>query len=372
MALTWAGIGERVRMARAGSRRTQDEVAAVLGVDRFSISRMESGGRKVSALELAQLAEFFEVPMGYFLGEEAPAVVSRRTALSEDADEAARLAWRLDVDLEAHAVDVRLLAQEGFLGAPALRLPSAVACPADVAAAESYSATVRGLMGQPTGPLGAMAEVCERWGLYLLVVDRDADGASTLIEEFPGLGAAVIGGQAQPGRRRATAAHELGHHLLGDAYSSEVGVSIMRSDRERLIDAFACALLLPRADLAERWTQADTGEPDWQWRTLIRAAGTYRVSWSVAVTRARELGLIDSREAGSLAARSPVFGDFLAQVGSPPEEDLALGATGPAWRRAAMAAYTQSRITGRRAIQLLHGAITQVEELPSKPEVDVP
>ncbi|MCK2240768.1 MULTISPECIES: ImmA/IrrE family metallo-endopeptidase [unclassified Crossiella] len=372
MALTWAGIGERVRMARAGARRTQDEVAAVLEVDRFSVGRMESGQRKVSALELARLAEFFEVPMGYFLGEEAPAVVSRRTALSEEADEAARMAWRLDVDLEAHAADVRLLAQEGFLGAPALLLPAAVTCPADLAAAESYAATVRGLMGQSSGPLGPLTEVCERWGLYLLVVDRDADGASTLIEEFPGVGAAVIGGQAPPGRRRATAAHELGHHLLGDAYSSDVGVSIMRSDRERLIDAFACALLLPGADVAGHWAKADPTESDWQWRTLVRVAGSYRVSWSVAVQRARDLGLLDSAEARMLVAHRPVFGDFLAQLGAPPEEDLTLGDTGPNWRRAVLAAYSDSLITGKRAIELLHGAITRLDELPSIPEDDTP
>ena len=67
----------------------------------------------------------------------------------------------------------------------------------------------------------------------------------------------MLGGQAEPGRRRWTAAHELGHHLLRDAYHSDVGVSATASERERVIDAFAGEFLLPEADIVHAWENQD-------------------------------------------------------------------------------------------------------------------
>jgi transcriptional regulator with XRE-family HTH domain/Zn-dependent peptidase ImmA (M78 family) len=359
----WSRIGERVRTARTGTRRTQDEVADALGVDRSSVVRIEAGQRKVSALELAAMAELFDVPLSYFLSPHADAVVSRRSAVADDLDEAARAAWRLDVDLEDHASSIRWLIGRGVIATPEIRMTAAT--PTDVAEAEALAREARTRLGID-GPLPALADVCERFGLYLLVVDRDADGASMLLDELDGLGVAVIGGQADPGRRRSTAAHELGHHLFGDAYSSDVGVSA--SDRERAIDAFARELLLPAVELQRDWP----ADADQHWQALLRIAGTYRVSWGLAVQRARDLGLIDATQRRTLEARAPVRGDFFAQLGTAPVEDLAVGTTGAAWKRSVLAAYRKSLITDVRALQLLHGAARGPEDLPSRCEDDTP
>jgi transcriptional regulator with XRE-family HTH domain len=359
----WATIGERVRTARTGTRRTQDEVAEALRVDRSSVVRIEAGQRKVSALELAALAELFDVPLSYFLSPQADAVVSRRSAVADDLDEAARAAWRLDVDLEDHASSIRWLGGRGLIDPPEIRMT--VSAPTEVAEAESLAREARARLAVD-GPLPALADVSERFGLYLLVVDRDADGASMLLDDLDGVGAAVIGGQADAARRRSTAAHELGHHLFGDAYSSDVGVSV--GDRERIIDAFAREFLLPAATLRREWP-ADSEQ--W-WPTLVRLAGTFRVSWRLAVHRARDLDLMDAADARTLDARTPVLGDFLAQLGSAPAADLGVGATGAAWKRAVLAAYRRSLITGVRALELLHGAAQGPEDLPSRCEDDTP
>ncbi|WP_372511785.1 ImmA/IrrE family metallo-endopeptidase [Carbonactinospora thermoautotrophica] len=42
-----------------------------------------------------------------------------------------------------------------------------------------------------------------------------------------------------------TAAHELGHFVLGDEYSNDVGIHASRQDREQVVEAFAAELLLP-------------------------------------------------------------------------------------------------------------------------------
>jgi transcriptional regulator with XRE-family HTH domain len=350
----WVEVGQRIRVARTQSRLSQDEVAARLGVDRTAVMRMESGARKVSALELSGLAELFDVPLGYFLVAPPPAVVSRRGPAPDEPDAAAREVWRLDVALDAHARDVAWLATAGLLPAPAeLDRPRLT----DATAARQFARDVRAALGRPAGPLGALADVCAHWGLYVLVVDRDADGASMQIDDVPGIGAAVVSGRPDPGRRRFTAAHELGHHLLRDPYSSDVGVSASRDQRENLINAFAQELLLPEADLRD----ALAGAAD-RWEALVRLAAEYRVSWSAAVRAARVHLAIEA----DLTSRRPVQGDFLSVVGATPEPDLAVGSTSAAWKRAVLAAYQRALITGTRALELLHGAVTSTDDLPSR------
>ena len=362
----WGPIAERIRLARTGSQHTQDDVARALGVDRTSVVRMEAGQRKINAVELAEMANLFDVPVTYLLAPLDPvgAVVSRRGPMLEDPSAAARDEWRQDVDLETHARDVAMLAGLGLIGDPELRLSDPTPIPGSKAEAELLARSVRQALDLPVGPLPDLAGVCERWGLYLLVIDRDTDGASTLLDAPPGVGAAVIGGRPDPGRRRATAAHELGHHLFGDAYSSDVRVSVDADDRERVIDWFARALLLPTADVRQAWPAG--ADEDTEWHALVRLAGSYRVSWTLAVQTAREAKLINSATSCSFLARRPVRGDFLAQFGTTPNEDLVTGTTGPAWKQAVLTAHSNADITGGRALVLLHGAISSLEDLPTK------
>jgi transcriptional regulator with XRE-family HTH domain len=64
-------LGERLREAREYLGFSQEEVATFLGVSRSALSLMESGQRKVDALELKKLAGLYKRPVGYFTGEEA-------------------------------------------------------------------------------------------------------------------------------------------------------------------------------------------------------------------------------------------------------------------------------------------------------------
>ncbi len=64
-------LGERLREAREYLGFSQEEVAAFLGVPRSALSLVETGQRKVDALELKKLASLYKRPVGYFTGEEA-------------------------------------------------------------------------------------------------------------------------------------------------------------------------------------------------------------------------------------------------------------------------------------------------------------
>jgi Zn-dependent peptidase ImmA (M78 family)/transcriptional regulator with XRE-family HTH domain len=333
-------------------------VATRLEVDRTAIMRIESGARKVSALELGVLAELFDVPLGYFLSSPPAAVVSRRRPEPDAPDEAARQVWRLDVDLDSHARDVEWFAQRGLLPAPE-RPGWETAELRDNADAKRCARLVRSHVGKEEGPLDDLIEFCARWGLYLLVVDRDADGANMQVEGHPGIGAAVIGGRVDPGRRRFTAAHELGHHIVQDPYSSDVGLTVSQDEREQLINTFAQELLLPERDIRELLSGTDD-----RWVSLVRLAATYRVSWTMAVRSAADHGLVNDVEAQRLRSKPPVRGDFLAVVGKSPQPALHIGATAATWKKSVLDAYKKSLITGKRALELLHGAVDSTDELP--------
>ncbi|AHF87920.1 transcriptional regulator (plasmid) [Rhizobium leguminosarum bv. trifolii WSM1689] len=60
-------LGERLREAREYIGYSQDEVAAFLRVPRTAVTNMESGTRKVEALELSRLAELYRKSVGYFM-----------------------------------------------------------------------------------------------------------------------------------------------------------------------------------------------------------------------------------------------------------------------------------------------------------------
>jgi transcriptional regulator with XRE-family HTH domain len=62
-------IAERLKEARKLAGLSQGHVANILGLHRPSVSEMEAGNRRVSADELARLAEIYDVSVAWLLGE---------------------------------------------------------------------------------------------------------------------------------------------------------------------------------------------------------------------------------------------------------------------------------------------------------------
>jgi transcriptional regulator with XRE-family HTH domain len=63
-------LGEALKEAREYLELSQDEVAKKMNLPRTAISLLESGQRKVDALELKQLAQLYQRPVSFFTGEE--------------------------------------------------------------------------------------------------------------------------------------------------------------------------------------------------------------------------------------------------------------------------------------------------------------
>ena len=63
-------LGMRFKEAREYLELSQDEVARALDLPRTAISMIESGQRKVDAIELKKFAEIYQRSISYFTGED--------------------------------------------------------------------------------------------------------------------------------------------------------------------------------------------------------------------------------------------------------------------------------------------------------------
>ena len=341
-------LGIRIAEARTAHELTQEHLASRVGIDRTALGRIENGERKVSAVELVDLAAAVERPLAWFVRDPLTAVVNRRSETGPRHEVTAKL----DQELELFSGDVAALF--------ATRVIDAVdrqkwQIPQSHADCERVAREVREHLDISSSPLPNIAGVAERFGVYscsLNLGNGGADGA--LVEVADGVAAAVIDGDAQPGRRRMSLAHELGHWLFGDAYDAGA------YEAERMIGSFAIHFLAPRAGVTMLWNQHQRESIR---DRAIRVAGTYRVSWSAAIPHLRHLDLINGDQYRSLGQRNPVAGEFARLQITGDTEELRPPSLSPGMAAAILDAYSDRRMIGPRAIELLRGQL-QKEDLP--------
>jgi transcriptional regulator with XRE-family HTH domain len=80
-------LGARLREAREYLGLSQDEVAKYLNIPRTALSHIESGQRRIDALELKKAAQLYKRPVAYFTGES-----QSEAGMSEDVAHLARAA----------------------------------------------------------------------------------------------------------------------------------------------------------------------------------------------------------------------------------------------------------------------------------------
>lgn len=84
-------IAERLKEARKLAGVSQAHVAKILSLHRPSISEMEAGSRRVSAHELARLAQIYDVDVAWLLGEAPETLDAQDPRLELAARELAKL-----------------------------------------------------------------------------------------------------------------------------------------------------------------------------------------------------------------------------------------------------------------------------------------
>lgn len=358
----WAAIGERVRRARVASGLTQSQLAEAIGLDdRSAVSKIERGERRIDGMELISLGTALRVPLDQLL-EDPPQVISRRSGLVAEettGDETAM--FRLQTALVAWRNDVRQL-----LELKTLKVRTPLLYPGSQGSPEEGREAARWLRHRlklDDNPIETLMRPAEEVGLLYAVIELDGEkndeGASLNEGDFA---VAILNRQSDVGRRRATAAHELGHVLLGDEYSTDIGVHASKQEREAVVDAFASEFLLPTAVLELH--SAGLQRPD-----LVELAARYKVSWSLAIRQAVHAEAISERDAKDWAGGSPTHAEFMDALGWAPQPDLERVFISPVVAHAIMEAYKQGLITANRAIEMMRGQVKR-GQLPEADEVD--
>ena len=350
-------IGRRIADARTRAQLTQADLARAVGLDRSTLAKIETGARPVRALELARIAEQTDESFEWFVTDPPPAVISYRSGIG------ASTTSSIDRLLEQVARDVALVQSLGHLEVATLE-PSER--PEDLAQAGCLAAQARSRLslartGTVTDLVSPMAEI----GLFVFSEDLGADAPDAATTLLGSGGVSVINSGRAVGRRRLALAHEFGHYLLADAYTVDwrVGVWDGAQHTERLIDAFARALLLPTESLRQRWSALVASRSVREAAVLI--ASEYRVDMSTLAARLSDLGLASADELAQVRAARTTQADII-------EHDLLVAydladTTLPRrYEKSVLALYRAERISPDRAIDLLRGTVDE-DALPALP-----
>lgn len=326
---------------------TQADLAAGIGLERTALVRIESGERKVSATELVAIAGTLDRPVDWFFAESPAAIVSRRRDPAVGG-----FSRTLDRALENAARDVAFLEDRRLLS-PAER--PVHKAPQSFEDAENLARSVRAEAGQPDGPLLDLQSVAESLGLLGFSLSLGPDAGDAAYVEVGSFGVAVINGTTDPGRRRFSLAHELGHHLTGDAY--EPSPRLGASDTERMFNAFAAHLLMPRSSVLGIWGEFSARSPR---LAAVAVAVRFSVSWTAACNQLKNLGLIDSRERERLLEDDLRRGE-LFEFGERFAVELDPPGIPPAYARAVVSAYRKGQLTAARTVELLHRSVGEAD-----------
>lgn len=348
-------IGARIAEARESTGLSQAELASAVSIDRSAMNKVERGTRRVTAFELSEIARVLNRRMEWFLTEPTPAITSHRQR-----EGTTRRA--IDSVLEELTREVVFIAS--YSGRVALRDYPARPVPSTTAEAEELAAQIRSELDAGDAPINDLVRASESLGLLVfsqpLGADA-ADGGSVLLEAG---GVALVNSTADVGRRRMTAAHEIGHYVVADEYT--IDHSIAQSgdgDRESLLDRFARALLCPPGPTRSYWDhQLEVGD----WRSaFLKSASHWRVDFATLARRLLDLGIITAEEAQEGRSLHAVKADFI-ELNLHVPMDMNSWSLPPSFELAVLALYRAETISAARALQLLRGTYDD-QDLPERP-----
>lgn len=359
-------LGGRIRDARKRADMSQEDLGQSVGLDRTAINKIESGIRKVTALELSEIGAALGVRMFTFFEEPVPAIVEHRSSQGLDTAES-----KIDALLATFADEVEFLAS---LGVDELRLDAAdavfgagVSSPSTNAEAEALAAKARDLMGHsPDEPILQLSDSVGKIGLLAFSRDvgKDTADAGTILLRRGAV--SLVNSHMKVGRRRLALAHEVGHYLISDAYTIDWRVADHHAvPMESRLDRFARALLLPGAAVAQHWQ--DSVDRFGERGTAIILASKFRVDMATLATRLRELTLADSETVAAVRDYRTTRADLVEMNLYVPLEELA-GTTVPRFfALAVLRLVRDERISRERALELLQGTFEEVDLPPVRP-----
>lgn len=363
-----AVLGERLRIARASAKLTQEAAANEIGVARTTLVAIERGERRVRSHELLALARAYGTTVNALL---RPASVHVEAQVAHfragDASSAAREgAVALLVKVASSYVELERAV--GRPMRPAVSIPEyPLGRGAMLPQADDAASQVRSLLGIGLAPISDLLTLAElQMGLRVFVRPLAPKIAGAYVHHAE-LGGCVLINAKHPRARRAwTLAHELGH-FVGSRETPHVITTDDRASDDAFADAFAGALLMPPAALRRRFAEIASTGAKFSPRDLILLAHEYRVSIEAMCRWLERLGLLPAQTYEVLRDRGLNNTLERSVVGDPASDERA---PVPA-RLAAIAseAFERGLVTEGQLVEMLGlDRLTVREVLDSMPE----
>lgn len=351
-------LGVRLREARERAGLKQGELGARVDLDRTAVNKIESGIRKVTALELSDIASALSVRMSSFFAEPTPALVSHRSSQGHDTADS-----KIDLLLASVAADVEFVEQ---LAPDELALPDDdtqhLSRPNSASDADDLAVTARTRLGlDRIEPAHDLVDRIASLGLLAFSTDLGVDTADAGTILLRRGGVCLLNSYNKVGRRRLALAHELGHYLIADDYTIDWRISDRQGgDIESRLDRFARSVLLPEAGIRTAWAQHK--ERDLR-ETAVILASKFRVDMATLARRLKEVQLVGHEDA-ELIRRSTTTRADIIELGLYIPFDLEGTSLPVPYQKAVLRAFRSEQISRERALELLHDTFAE-DDLPA-------
>jgi Zn-dependent peptidase ImmA (M78 family)/DNA-binding XRE family transcriptional regulator len=258
-------LGKKIQQARQQKGFTQEEIETRLKFPQKSITRIESGQRFPSTLELAKLAELFHLPIGDLLNVgatvESPLVALHRIAPGLEKDRS----------VQEEVDRCLLLCKEGVSLEKLLEHPSKQyvlfssfenpSTPLEaIKQGELVAKEERKRLGIGALPIHDIAELITSQGIWCAATQLPLE-MSGLFLFHSSIGKTIlINAKHSASRQRFSYAHEYAHALFDADHQALVSNEANSSDLiEKRANSFAAAFLMPEEGVAQILTSLNKG-----------------------------------------------------------------------------------------------------------------
>jgi len=282
------GISERVLRLIESSGLSRGDFARRIGLDDSKLSKSLSGARRFSSLDLARIAEEYEVTVDWLVTGEEPALALAARTTGGQAGAALRAA-KLYTSMRA---DMATLGYPQPWNPVPERASGGTYAEQGGRLADAALARIRAA-GRLVTEADLPSLVEQVFGTDVAVIPLD-DGFDGLAASSAGARVVVLATSRTPARQRYTLAHELGHLLAGDDQDVHLDRDIYdkaqaRDPGEMRANSFASAFLMP-ADMLD----AAVGPDGMTEAGFAALACDLRVSPSALAIRLSQLRLADA------------------------------------------------------------------------------
>lgn len=300
MELTEQHLAQRIERARQRVGLSQAQLAEAVGLSQSAISRIESGARAVSSLELAAIADHLGVSVVALL-EARPLAEELHLAardLPDDLSGAQKALGRV-VDLARFAQLLRSLEVQWDGRAAPAQVPRTRGSAA--VQGRGLARWARDWWGLADDPLPNLLSVIEEQAGLPVALEPLNEQVAGLVARLGDTAIALVDSSVALGRQRFTAAHELCHHLCGDGERLRIDRTLLGDAfEERRANAFAAHFLMPEEAIGRYVRGREVDD-----RVVADLQYTFGVSLDALLWQLVSLRLIDRARRDELMAVGP-------------------------------------------------------------------